>query len=665
MSQLEVAKSLFLDGLDRLMSDDYAGAEHKLRAAHRLAPDRVSVLTNLSAALLKQGKIAEAKTYAERSVELDASNAAGWLNLASCVGKQGGLMSALALYDKVLTLEPDYPEAWLSRGAVLHDLARSDEALACYDRALALKPDYADAWSNRGIVLKDRKRYDEALACYEKAIALKPNSAEAWTNRGVALKDLKRYDEALAAYDKASALNDHIPYVPGDRLLTRLLLCDWDGLDSACEGLARRIEAGDKVANPHAVLALPLSPAQQRQCAEIYTQHKFPASANLPPIKRRYAHERIRLGYFSADFHNHATTHLIAGLFELHDRSRFEVNAFSYGPPSQDTMRRRLEGAFDRFLDVHDRTDEEITALARDNEIDIAIDLKGYTQDARTRVFAMRAAPVQVNYLGYPGTMGAAYMDYLIADATLVPPADIEHYAEKVVYLPHTYQVNDSSRLISEESLRRAEAGLPAEGLVFCCFNNAYKITPDVFDIWMRLLQRIDGSVLWLLADNAAAARNLRKEAEARNISGDRLVFAERLEPADHLARHRLADLFLDTFYCNAHTTASDALWAGLPVVTHLGRTFAGRVAASLLHAIGLPELITHSADEYQALAAALAEDRPRLADIRQRLAQNRKTYPLFDTGLFAKHIEAGYRAMWERHEAGLPPDRLDLRGDS
>jgi protein O-GlcNAc transferase len=370
---------------------------------------------------------------------------------------------------------------------------------------------------------------------------------------------------------------------------------------------------------------------------------------------------KIRIGYFSADFHGHATAYLMAQLFELHDRSKFEIFGFSFGPPADDDMRRRLAAGFDQLIDVKDKSDKEIAELARNLQIDIGVDLKGFTDQSRSGIFAHRAAPIQVNYLGFPGTMGANYIDYIIADRTLIPPEEAEFYTEKIAYLPHSYQVNDRTRRISDRRFTREELGLPTDAFVFCCFNNSFKITPDVFDIWMRLLTKVDRSALWLLKTNASAVESLRAEAVRRGIESERLVFAEPIDLSDHLARHASADLFLDTFYCNAHTTASDALWAGMPVVTRLGHTFAGRVAASLLNAIGLPELVTRTSDEYEQLAFRLANDRDKLSLIRKRLADNRLTHPLFDTELFTRHIESAYEKMWERHRMNLKPDHLSV----
>jgi predicted O-linked N-acetylglucosamine transferase (SPINDLY family) len=423
--------------------------------------------------------------------------------------------------------------------------------------------------------------------------------------------------------------------------------------------------SGTAAPNPFYVLTLSDSAALQKRAAELWVREECPPNDSLPAVPKRGRRDRLHIGYFSADFHDHATSYLIAQLFELHDRSRFRVTAFSFGPDSQGAVRKRLKAGCDEFIVVRDKSDSEVALLARQRLLDIAIDLKGFTQDHRAGIFARRAAPLQVNYLGSPGTMGAPYMDYLIADRALVPAAHQAFYIEKIIYLPHCYQVNDAKRVIAEKSFTRAELGLPQTGFVFCCFNNSYKILPDTFDRWMRILSRVPGSVLWLLGDNPAAIRNLRREAAARRVDPQRLVFADRIDLPEHLARHRAADLFIDTVPCNAHTTASDALWAGLPVLTCRGEGFAGRVAASLLTAIGLPQLITSTLDQYEELAVRLAGDPGELAEVRQTLAANRLTAPLFDTPLYTRHIEAAFAEIYARYQADLMPENVFVDGSS
>lgn len=497
-----------------------------------------------------------------------------------------------------------------------------------------------------------------ALTFYKKAIGLKPDYSEAYRCYATALVKLKRYEEALANYSRCIELEPEQPYLSGTLLNAKMHLCDWRNWGSDYKTILQDIAQGRRSALPFDLLTIPSTALQQKRCAAIFMENMFPAADRHWQCVR-YTHDRLRIGYFCGEFYNHATMRLAAGLFEQHDRSRFEIVALSLGRTPQDEMRTRLVNAFDQFHDVWRDSDEAVTKLARMLEIDIAVDLDGLANNTRPGIFARRLAPLQVNWLAYPVTMGAQFIDYLIADQTLIPEAHRDAYTEKIVYLPNSYQVNDSKRQISEYTPSRAELGLPEQGLVFCNFNSNYKITPDIFHIWMRLLHQVDGSVLWLLEDNPGAAKNLLCEAKQLGISGERLVFAPRINLADHLARHRQADLFLDTFYCNAHTTASDALWAGLPVLTCLGETFAGRVAASLLNAIGLPELITQSPQEYEALALMLATHPTRLSEIKQRLADNRLTHPLFDTARFTRDLEAAYVAMWERYQRGEAPEHI------
>ena len=391
-----------------------------------------------------------------------------------------------------------------------------------------------------------------------------------------------------------------------------------------------------------------------RQASAIFAHYQYPANGALGPIAKYPKEQKIRVGYYSADFHNHATGYLMAELIELHDHHRFECIGISFGPKHHDQMQLRLEQSFDQFIDASAMSDIQIAQLSRELKIDIAVDLKGFTQHCRTGIFAYRAAPIQVNYLGYPGTMAAEYMDYLIADKVLIPEQSQGAYSEKIVYLPHSYQVNDRQRVISDKVFTRAELGLPEQGFVFCCFNNNFKILPAMFESWMRILKAVEGSVLWLYQDNEGAVDNLKKEAKARGVDPDRIIFAKRLPLEEHLARHRQADLFIDAFPYNAHTTASDALWAGLPVLTLMGQSFAGRVAASLLTAIGLPELITTTPAAYEALAIELAKSPEKLTALKQKLSNNRLTTPLFNTPQFTQDLERAYVQMYERYQADL-----------
>ena len=656
------ADALHLLGLVRLQKKDGPAALELIDRAIELDPDNASFLSNRGRVLHELRRLDEALASYDRALAIRPDYPEALSNRGGVLSDMKRFDQALLSYDRALKTRPDYPQALYNRGNALRELRRLDEALASYDRALAIKPDYPQALYNRGNVLRDLKRLPEAIDSYDRAVAVKPDHAEALVNRGISLKELKRFDEAIASYDRALAIKPNCPFVLGHRLRAKMLICDWRGLTDDFDRIAERIEAGEKASTPFPILATPLSAALQKKCAETYVRDHYPEATMLPRFERR-AHDRIRLGYFSADYRNHPVAHLMAGVFEHHDRTRFEVTAFSLGPSRPDQMRARLEKSFDRFIEIATLSDRDVASLARKHEIDIAIDLTGYTQDSRTGIFAHRAAPIQVNYLGYPGTMGANYIDYVIADTTLIPEPDRAHYTEKVAYLPDTYQASDSRRRIGSKPFTRQESHLPDNGLVFACFNTSYKITPDVFAIWMRLLKTFAGSVLWLSQGNESAMPNLRREAEACGVDPARLIMAAFVAaPDDHLSRLKLADLVLDTVPYNAHASASDALWAGVPVLTCLGNAFPGRVAASLLKAIGLPELIAKDLREYEALAHGLCADPTRLQALSERLATNRLTHPLFDTARFTRHIEAAYEAMWERHQAGLAPEHIQAQ---
>ena len=521
--------------------------------------------------------------------------------------------------------------------------------------ALKLDPNSPELWSNRGTAQVAAKRHEAALTSFSRALQLNPGFLGAVANRAHVLFELQRYEEAIPDYEALLARDPGHAYSAGNLVFCRLQCCEWSSFESDRKAMLARLRIGQRVLPPVLSVALLDSAADQLAAAQIVARDKFPP---VRPLWRgdTYRHERIRVAYVSADFHAHATSMLMAGVFERHDRRRFETIAISFGRNDGSRMRGRVKQAFERFIDVRGKSDAEIAQAMREMEIDIAIDLKGYTSEARPAVFSLKPAPLQVNYLGFPGTMGASFMDYLIADRIVLPDEHKAFYSEQVVTLPGTYQPNDRSRETAEAPAGRASVGLPEQGFVFCCFNNSYKIQPSVFDIWMRLLRGVPESVLWLLDDNAAATRNLRQEAATRGVDAGRLVFAARVDLPEHLARHRLADLFLDTLPYNAHTTASDALWTGLPVVTCMGNTFAGRVAASVLHAAGLPELVTPSLADYEAMALRLARDPAALAGIKSRLAHNRETAPLFDAARFTRHLEAAYITMHERCQRGLAP---------
>jgi protein O-GlcNAc transferase len=641
--------------LDLKRYDDALAAYDRAVA---LKPDSAEASLGRGNVFLELKRPRDALAAYDKAVALRSNSAGAWLGRGNILTELQRYDEAFAAYDKALAIKVDLAEVWLGRGNILTALQRYDEAFAAYDKALALEPDLAEIWLGRGNILTELQRYDEAFAAYDKALAIKVDLAEVWLGRGNVFSQLQRHDDAFVAYDKAFALKPELEGAEGARLHSKMHLCDWTDYDEDCSHLISSIRNGITASAPFHFLGVSKIAEDQNECTSLWTSRKFPPFGVAIFDSKSHKHDRIRIAYVSADFHQHATSCLMAGMFECHDRSQFEITAISIGPDDASEMRRRLKKSFDNFVNVKASADQ-IASRIKQNEIDIAVDLKGFTQSACPRIFAQRCAPIQVNYLGYPGTLSASYIDYLIADRILIPETSQDCYAEKIAYLPNSYQVNDSRRVISDRIFPRAEVGLPEHGFVFCCFNHNYKVTPDRFECWMRILKRVEDSVLWLLEGNATAASNLRKEAIASGIDPQRLVFAKRMPIADHLARQRLADLFLDTLPCNAHTTASDALWAGLPILTQVGETFAGRVAASLLNAIGLPELITSTSEAYEDLAIELAFSPEILAHIKQKIADNRLTTPLFDTRLFTRHIEAAYTAMYERYQAGLPPDHI------
>lgn len=574
---------------------------------------------------------------------------------------QGQFGEAISLGEKLAKRAPRAVVIYNILGVANARLRQNDRAIAYLTKALKIKPDYAEAHNNLGLIFKESRRYNEANDRFIKALKFKPDLADALNNQGNTLVALERFDEAIRCFTKSLTINPSDAQTRAARLFLSAHICDWDAIDTDVNAITTLGISGP-VVTPFSLLSLEDSPSRHQVRSERYATQKYgrlsPQLAAPPCVKP----DRLRIGYFSADFRLHAMMHLMAKLFEVHDRTRFTLHAFSIGPNNGDPMTMRLTEAFDEFHDVQALSDEQISVLARERQIDLAIDLNGYTSDARPGIFAYRPAPVQINYLGYPGTTGAKFMDYIIADKIIIPVNEQKHYSEKIIYLPDAYQANDNSREISNKPMTRSEFGLPDEGFVFCCFNNSQKIGRREFDIWMRLLDQISGSVLWLFKPNNWAEANLKKEAEKRGIDGERVVFAEHLPLSEHLARHRLADLFLDTFNYNAHTTASDALWAGLPLVTRIAQGFAARVAGSLLTAIGLPELITDTDEGYESLALQLASDPERLSAIKLKLKKNRDTTPLFDTERFARHIEEAYQLAYQRHFDGKAPDGIDIQ---
>jgi protein O-GlcNAc transferase len=635
---------------------DFSDAVASFDLALAIEPARSELLNNRGNALLKLERHQEALASYELSLAIKPVAAEVLFNRGNVLRQLGRPEDALADYAASLSIAPKYAQALYQSGAALRDMNRHAQALAAYTAALAIKPDYAEALCDRGNTLLELGRHEEAIEDYARALAIRPQLTEVLYNRGIAFSALGRYEAAAQQFAQLLHIEPDFAYARGESFYSQLHCCNWRDYANQVHWIKRDTVAGKRAATPFAFLSVSDAPADQLRCAETYCKDKCTPPAVARWTGDLYRHDALRVAYISADFFNHATAHLTAELFELHDKSRFETYAISLGPRRKDQMRARLERAFSRFVEVCDRSDREVAGLLRELEIDIAVDLKGYTQGCRPNILASRPAPIQVNFLGYPGTMGAPFIDYILADHFVIPEGQHPFYSENVVRLPDTYQPNDSKRRIGDEIATRHEAGLPETCFVFCSFVSHYKIAPPVFDSWMSILAKVEHSVLWLLAGNEEAMRNLRRSAEMRGIAAERLVFAPRMMLEPHLARHRLADLFLDTLPVNAHTTASDALWAGLPLVTCLGTGFAGRVAGSLLNALGLTELITETREDYEALAVNLARNVKRLEEIRARLVRNRGTHPLFDTDRLRRNIEGAYEIMSQRHQRGEPP---------
>ena len=679
-------------------SKEFSQAVKLFDKALKIDPTNAATYCNRGLALQELKRLDSALMSYNQAIALKADYAVAHYNRANVLKELGQLDAALVSYDKAIASNAGFAQAYYNRAIVLQELRQWDGAVASYSRAIALKPDYAEACYNSGVALQEMEQWDAALASYDRAVAIDSNHAAAYSNRGVVLSRLGQWDAALASFNQAvtikadfanayfnrgNTLNDLKQYpasvdsydraiahgsdgvgLYGSRRHAKMQMCDWRDFAAETAELTAKLGRDEPASPPFHVLVMSDSAALQKQAAQTWVRNQHPLVSAMPAAAKNPHGDKIRVGYFSADFHNHATMYLMAELFELHDRSLFEVTAFSFGPDTGDAMRARLQSAGTRFIDVRHLSDAKVAMLARDSQIDIAVDLKGLTQFNRAGIFVRRAAPVQVNYLGYPGTMGAEYMDYLIADRTLVPEGSEHHYCEKIIFLPDSYQVNDRKRAISDKVFSREELGLPDSGFVFCCFNNCFKITPDTFDGWMRILRRVAGSVLWLFEPNPNAAENLRREAALRGVDPARLIFAKAMALPEHLARHRAADLFLDTLPCNAHTTASDALWTALPVLTCSGEALASRVAASLLMAMKMPGLIAASQAQYEELAVQLATYPERLAQLRRRLVDNRLTAPLFDSRLYTKRLEAAYVRIHERQLAGLPKEHIHVEPD-
>lgn len=613
--------------------------------------------------LQEQGKIDEAAKLFRKILSDSPNDIASLFSLALItLRNHKDYAEAIRILDRGIKAAPLYAPMRALYGDALQAAGQMEAAVSSYDEALKIDPNFVVALINSGVLLQQLSRHHESLEKFNRVLAIDPNNTIALSNCGILLTEFKQSEKAIAMFESLLRVNPDYDYALGLLCFEKMHICDWSDLDTLTGKIVEGVRAGRRTCKTLALMAISDSASDLLAATRTFADHMFPKAPQQLWNGERYLHRKIRVAYVSADLREHPVGHLIAGVLERHDKSRFETIAISLGIDDKSRLRDRMLKAFDQFIDVQKMGSRQIAQLMRDMEIDIAVNLSGYTSGSRTEIFAYRPAPIQVNYLGYPGTMGVDYMDYILADSHVIPAAQREMYSEKVAALPNSYLPTDNNLKISDRTPTRTECGLPETGFVFCSFNHDYKISPKIFEIWMRLLAKVEGSVLWLMKLNEPAQRNLCREAEKRGIDPKRLIFATRVPMVeDHLARYRQADIFLDTYPYNAHTTAVDALFAGLPVVTYMGNVFQGRVAGSLVHTLGMPELATGSLQDYETLALQLATDPALLAGVKKKLETQRNASPLFDTELFCRNVESAYITMWENYQHGLAADHFDV----
>ncbi len=583
-------------------------------------------MNNLAKVLIEQDKNVDAMALCQQRLAVQANDLTALNILGVCQMRLANAELSLATFDTILEIAPNDANTLNNRGAVLIKLGQIGEALTSLDRAISLDPNYVDALINRAVVWWYRKDFNNELADYERILRVHP------THKNVMSKMLR----------------------------AKLELCQWNDYDLLAARLVRDVLSGEKLCNPLTMVAVAGSTKTQLKCAQTWIDDKCCGTGVREFSIEILGREKIRIAYISPDFGDHPVGHLAVGLFEAHDRSRFEITGVSLTSRHETDIGTRLFNAFDNIVEAEKMSDLEVSNYLRESRIDIAVDLAGHTRGGRTEIFAFHPAPIQVNFLGFPGTMGAEFYEYIVADEHTIPAEFSNNYVENIVYLPASFLPFDDKQKVAAIAPDRADLGLPENGFVFCCLNNAHKITPQVFAIWMRLLGQIEGSVLWLRGGNETTHENLRSEATRAGVQPERLIFSKRIERhEDYIAAYRCADLFLDTFNYNAHTTSCESLWAGTPVLTFSGEAFASRVAGSLLKAVGLPELVTGCPEDYENLAIELATNPAKLSGIKQKLVENRKIHPLFNTDQYTRNIEAAYSMMVDRHDRGLPPKNL------
>ena len=659
-------------------------------------PNNLEILHLLGLIFYKKKNYLKSIQIFNKIIKLNQNDAQVFYNRGNVLFELKNFDKALESYNKAIIIKPDYKKAHNNRGNIFKELNRFNEALKSYQIALKIEPNNPDLYNNCGTIFLELKKFDkaienykhaikintnyfeayfnlgntfnkigkvdEAIKSYKEALKINPKYANAYNNLGIVFKGQKKIEEAIICFRKTIEINPNFDFLFGTLIQSKCIICDWEFYFQDLDKLKNKILDNNRSAPPFSILSFFDSPKIQKKTSITWVEQKFSKKNILKPIKKRQRNKKIRIGYYSADFREHAMSYLLVNLFELHDKSQFELIAFSFGPKANGEIFTRILKAFDQFIDVNFKTDKEIAQLSRNLKIDIAVDLMGFTEKNRFNIFVERCAPIQINYLGYPGTLGSNCIDYIIADKVLIPEQNQKYYSEKIVYLPNSYQVNDSNINFSKKILKRKDFGLSENDFIFCCFNQNYKITPTIFDAWMNILKRVKNSALWLIEDNHISPKNLKKKAKQRNVDDRRIIFSKRLPHAEHLLRHKLADLFIDTFPYTAHTTASDALRSGLPLITIKGQSFASRVAASLLTTIDLPELITTTEKDYIELAVKIAKDLKILNQLLEKLKKNLVEKPLFNTTLFTKNIELAYTTMLEKYYLNEPINNIYIK---
>ncbi len=638
--------------------------------AVKLKPDYAEAYNNMGNVFKDQNKLTDAVLCYEKALEFKPNLPEAHNNMGNAFKDQHKLDDAILCYQKALELRPNFNEAYNNMGTALQDQGKSTEATSCYKKALEIKPDYVSAYYNLGHVFQGQGEFDEAISCYRKALELRPDYAEAYNNMGAMFQEQSELNEAISCYQKAVELKPDYAEAYNNLFHQFQQACAWQktkGLADKLDGFtAKALDSGTKTGEtPFVNLMKYTDPARNFTVAKSWSCDIERTVSNLknyfPHDVRKSSKTKITIGYLSNDFRNHPMAHLMLGLFGLHNRNEFSIFCYSYGEDDASTYRAQIRRDCDRFVDIHNLNDTAAAKCIYEDQVDILVDLKGYTRGNRIGIYALRPAPVQVRYLGLAGTTGADFFDYIITDRIVTPEEHARYYSENFAYMPHSYQVNDHTQEISNKDWKKADFGLPEGSFVFCSFNQSYKIEPVMFNSWMKIIQQIPESVLWLQGTNETAKKNLRLEAEVRGMKSDRLIFAEKLSKSEHLARLRLADVALDTRIVSGAATTSDALWVGLPVITLQGSNFASRMSSSILTAIGLSELVVHSIEEYESLAIDLAHNPGKLQAIRQKLARNLTTEPLFDTPRFARNLEKAYREMWKIFMAGESPRQIEV----